>query len=144
MKSPAFDFGDFLLGDRITFLSNYWDSTSVSVDLLLQYFTMLSSKAPIRLSSFARTLATHASATSTAPATRHTWAKQEIQKIYNTPLLDLVYRAAAVHRQHHDPSKIQLCTLMNIKSMSITSDVPAPTHIYNFQLEVAQKIVSSS
>ena len=46
------------------------------------------------------------------------WERQEIEAIYNGPLLGLVFRAASVHRQHHDPSKIQLCTLMNIKSMS--------------------------
>jgi biotin synthase len=39
-----------------------------------------------------------------------------VQQIYDTPLLDLVFRSASVHRQHHDPTKIQLCTLMNIKS----------------------------
>lgn len=50
-------------------------------------------------------------------AVRHDWSRQEIQKIYDGPLLDLVFRAATVHRQYHHPSKIQLCTLMNIKSM---------------------------
>jgi biotin synthase len=60
-----------------------------------------------------RALATHASNN----AGPRTWAKREIQDIYESPLLDLVFRAASVHRQHHDPSKIQLCTLMNIKSV---------------------------
>ncbi|KLO20516.1 biotin synthase [Schizopora paradoxa] len=70
-----------------------------------------------------RSLATHAS---TAPpqtaATRHDWSKQEIQTIYNTPLLELVYNAASVHRQNHDPTKIQLCTLMNIKTGGCSED----------------------
>src|ERR1700683_3113142 len=83
---------------------------------------MFRSTRPVGLSQLVRTLATHASSAN-APATRHTWAKQEIQQIYDAPLLDLVFRATTVHRQHHDPSKIQLCTLMNIKSMSITSCV---------------------
>ena len=57
-----------------------------------------------------RRLATHASQQQggSAPATRHDWAKTEIKAIYDTPLLDLVYRAAGVHRLHHDPTKIQL------------------------------------
>src|ERR1700735_1806689 len=88
---------------------------------------MLRSTRPIGLSQLVRTLATHASSAN-APATR-TWAKQEIQQTYDAPLLDLVFRAAAVHRQHHDPSKIQLCTLMNIKSMSITSCVLVSTDL---------------
>jgi biotin synthase len=67
-----------------------------------------------------RFLATHASNTrspSNASLMRHDWTRDEIQKIYDSRLMDLVFRAAAVHRQIHDPSKIQLCTLMNIKSM---------------------------
>jgi biotin synthase len=68
-----------------------------------------------------RSLATHAATTAAipvaAPPTRSDWTKEEVQRIYDSPLLDLVFRAASVHRQHHDPSKIQLCTLMNIKSM---------------------------
>ena len=68
-----------------------------------------------------RRLATHvsraAAATSaTIPPIRHDWSKSEIKEIYDGPLLDLVFRAASVHRQCHDPKKIQLCTLMNIKS----------------------------
>ncbi|KAH9075774.1 biotin synthase [Lactarius deliciosus] len=57
-----------------------------------------------------------------APPTRHDWTKEEVQRIYDAPLLDLVFRAASVHRQHHDPSKIQLCTLMNIKSGGCSED----------------------
>ncbi|KAK0245949.1 biotin synthase [Armillaria nabsnona] len=65
-----------------------------------------------------RTLATHVSPASfpSSPVTRHDWTKQEIKQIYDSPLLDLVFRSASVHRQHHDPNKIQLCTLMSIKT----------------------------
>ncbi|EKM60862.1 uncharacterized protein PHACADRAFT_247061 [Phanerochaete carnosa HHB-10118-sp] len=54
--------------------------------------------------------------------TRHDWSKPEIKVIYDSPLLDLVFRAASVHRQYHDPTKIQLCTLMNIKTGGCTED----------------------
>jgi len=63
-----------------------------------------------------RALATHAS-NNARLSTIRTRSKQEIQEIYDSPLLDLVFNAASVHRQHHDPGKIQLCTLMNIKSV---------------------------
>jgi biotin synthase len=73
-----------------------------------------------RSSLLTRFLATHTATTApiatAAPPTRHDWTKEEVKQIYHTPLLDLVFRAAGVHRQHHDPSKVQLCTLMNIKS----------------------------
>lgn len=97
---------------------------------------------PMRLG---RTLATHASTPVSAEATRRTWARQEIQDLYDTPLLDLVFRAAAVHRKHHDPSKIQLCTLMNIKSMSLTRKTLHYVHKPPFhQPEDAQRTVSRS
>ena len=71
-----------------------------------------------RIQLAARALATHAAppVAPSAKLTRHDWQKSEIQAIYDTPLLELVFRSASVHRQAHDPSKIQLCTLMNIKS----------------------------
>jgi len=71
-----------------------------------------------------RPLATHVSQASAATPipTRHDWAKTEIREIYDSPLLNLVYQAAGVHRQHHDPTKIQLCTLMNIKTGGCSED----------------------
>jgi len=70
--------------------------------------------------SLSRSLATLV--TPSNPITRHNWLKEEIQEIYDTPLLDLVFRSASVHRQHHNPSKIQLCTLMNIKTGGCSED----------------------
>lgn len=64
-----------------------------------------------------RLLATVAFDPTGVATVRHDWSRQEIQKIYHGPLLDLVFRAATIHRQYHHPGKIQLCTLMNIKSL---------------------------
>ncbi|KAG8884715.1 biotin synthase [Tulasnella sp. 331] len=50
------------------------------------------------------------------------YTKSEISEIYNSPLLDLVFTAASVHRKHQDATKIQLCTLLNIKSGGCTED----------------------
>lgn len=35
---------------------------------------------------------------------------------YRKPLMDLLFEAHQVHRQHHDPSNIQRCTLLSIKT----------------------------
>lgn len=51
---------------------------------------------------------------STSVPTRR-WTREQVQRIYEAPLMDLMFQAATVHRQHHDPNKIQLCTLLNIK-----------------------------
>ncbi|KAH7104108.1 biotin synthase, BioB [Auriculariales sp. MPI-PUGE-AT-0066] len=50
------------------------------------------------------------------------WPRAMVREIYHIPLLDLVFRAASVHRNHHDPAKIQLCTLLNIKSGGCSED----------------------
>lgn len=44
------------------------------------------------------------------------FTKEEILEIYNTPLLDLVYRAATVHRMFHDPSEVHINSLVSIKT----------------------------
>lgn len=48
--------------------------------------------------------------------------KEQIVEIYNTPLMELVYRAASVHRQYHDPNKIQKSTLVSIKTGGCPED----------------------
>ncbi|MDZ7960818.1 MAG: biotin synthase BioB [Aulosira sp. DedQUE10] len=53
---------------------------------------------------------------------RYDWQEAEIQAIYNTPLLELIYQAASVHRQYHDPSKIQVCKLISIKTGGCPED----------------------
>ncbi|KZT50680.1 biotin synthase [Calocera cornea HHB12733] len=56
------------------------------------------------------------------PAVRNDWTRAEVQAVYDTPLMELVYRAASVHRVWHDPAKVQLCTLMNIKTGGCSED----------------------
>ncbi|KAF4315714.1 hypothetical protein BBO99_00009193 [Phytophthora kernoviae] len=53
---------------------------------------------------------------------RNDWTKDEIQTIYDQPLLELVYKAATVHRMHFDPTEVQQCTLLSIKTGGCTED----------------------
>jgi biotin synthase len=39
-----------------------------------------------------------------------------IRALYDLPLPELMFRAQTVHRQHHDPAAVQLCTLQSIKT----------------------------
>ena len=39
-----------------------------------------------------------------------------IQSLYDLPFPELLFRAQEVHRTHHDPAAIQLCTLQSIKT----------------------------
>ncbi len=47
---------------------------------------------------------------------------EEVKNLYNRPLLDLVYEAAGIHRENHDASEMQLCTLLSIKTGGCTED----------------------
>jgi biotin synthase len=46
----------------------------------------------------------------------------ELQAVYCQPLPDLILRAAAVHRAHHDPADIQRCALLSIKTGGCPED----------------------
>ena len=53
---------------------------------------------------------------------RHNWTKEEISEIYNTPLMELIYRAATVHREYHQTGEVQVCTLLSIKTGGCSED----------------------
>jgi len=53
---------------------------------------------------------------------RNDWTREEIAAIYNTPVLDLIYNAATVHRQHHDAQEVQVCTLLSVKTGGCPED----------------------
>ncbi len=53
---------------------------------------------------------------------RHNWTSQEILDIYNKPLMELLYEAATVHREYHDPNTVQVSTLLSIKTGGCPED----------------------
>ena len=53
---------------------------------------------------------------------KHDWSFNEIDAIYSTPLIDLVFRAQRVHREHHTPNQVQGSVLLNIKSGGCPED----------------------
>ncbi|HEY6978557.1 MAG TPA: biotin synthase BioB [Chitinophagaceae bacterium] len=53
---------------------------------------------------------------------RNDWTIEEIDQIYNTPLLELIYKAATVHRQYNDTAEVQVCTLLSIKTGGCPED----------------------
>jgi len=53
---------------------------------------------------------------------RHDWTKAELANIYHTPLLELVYQAASVHRQWHQPDEVQISTLLSVKTGGCPED----------------------
>lgn len=45
-----------------------------------------------------------------------------ITQIYHQPLPDLLFEAQRIHREHHNPRAVQLCTLCNIKTGACPED----------------------
>ncbi|MFL5729100.1 MAG: biotin synthase BioB, partial [Cytophagaceae bacterium] len=53
---------------------------------------------------------------------RNNWTREEIAEIFNSPVLDLIYRAATVHRENNDPQEVQVCTLLSVKTGGCPED----------------------
>ena len=53
---------------------------------------------------------------------RYNWTKEEILEVYNRPLMDLLYEAASIHRESHDPNTVQVSTLLSIKTGGCSED----------------------
>lgn len=53
---------------------------------------------------------------------RHDWTREEIQSIYNSPVLDLLFHGAQVHRHAHNFREVQQCTLLSIKTGGCSED----------------------
>ncbi|HIK07587.1 MAG TPA: biotin synthase BioB [Trichormus sp. M33_DOE_039] len=67
---------------------------------------------------------------------RYDWQELEIREVYNTPLLELIYQAASVHRQFHDPKQIQVCKLISIKTGGCPEDCSYCAQSSRYQTEV--------
>jgi len=71
------------------------------------------------------------------------WKLDDIKKLYHLPFNDLIFKAHSVHREHHDPNKIQVSTLMSIKTGGCPEDCKyCPQSIkYNTDVEI-EKLLS--
>ncbi|MGH9480812.1 MAG: biotin synthase BioB [Terriglobales bacterium] len=50
------------------------------------------------------------------------WSLDEVSQIYRSPLLELIERAHAVHRQAHPDGEVQLCQLLSVKTGGCPED----------------------
>jgi biotin synthase len=53
---------------------------------------------------------------------RHDWSLDEVRALFEVPLVELVRRASTVHQQFHDPSEVQVCQLLSIKTGGCPED----------------------
>ena len=82
---------------------------------------------------------------------RNDWQLDEVLELFNLSFLDLIYKAAEIHRQFHNPNKIQISTLLSIKTGACPEDCkycPQSAH-YNTELKKepfmeVQKVVEAA
>jgi biotin synthase len=67
---------------------------------------------------------------------RHNWTLEEVRSIYDTPLLELVFRAATVHHAHQDTAEVQVCTLLSIKTGGCPEDCAYCPQAARYQTDV--------
>jgi biotin synthase len=53
---------------------------------------------------------------------RHDWTRAEVRALFELPFPELLFRAQQVHRQHFDPSEVQVSTLLSIKTGGCPED----------------------
>jgi biotin synthase len=67
-------------------------------------------------------LAENSSSLSSHCRTRHDWTRSEIEALFDLPFPELIFRAQSVHRQHFDPTQVQISTLLSIKTGGCPED----------------------
>ncbi len=50
------------------------------------------------------------------------WTQQAVRHLLDLPFGELVFRAASVHREHFDPARVQISTLLSIKTGGCPED----------------------
>ena len=58
----------------------------------------------------------------TGAAIRTDWTREEIRALFDLPFPELIFRAQAIHREAFDPTRVQLSTLLSIKTGGCPED----------------------
>ncbi|MFC7301066.1 biotin synthase BioB [Cognatiluteimonas weifangensis] len=75
---------------------------------------------------------------------RHDWTREEVLALLDLPFTELVFRAAAVHREHFDPTEVQISTLLSVKTGGCPEDCAYCPQSSRYHTEVdATKLMST-
>ncbi len=74
----------------------------------------------------------------TKPIVRHAWTREEIRRIYGQPLPDLLFSAQQLHREFHDPRRVQFCRLLSIKTGGCPEDCAYCPQSAHYSTDVAR------
>ncbi|MEX2589303.1 MAG: radical SAM protein, partial [Chitinophagales bacterium] len=67
---------------------------------------------------------------------RNDWTLAEIKEIYNSPVLEMMYRAATVHREYQNTGEVQVCTLLSVKTGGCPEDCAYCPQAARYQTDV--------
>ncbi|KVI08281.1 Aldolase-type TIM barrel, partial [Cynara cardunculus var. scolymus] len=74
---------------------------------------------------------------------RNDWKREEIKNVYDSPLLDLLFHGAQVHRHAQNFREVQQCTLLSIKTGGCSEDCSYCPQSSRYNTGVnAQKLMS--
>ncbi len=63
---------------------------------------------------------------------RHDWSLEEVKEILDLPLMDLLWRAQVVHRSYNPGYKVQLASLLSVKTGGCSEDCAyCPQSVHN-------------
>jgi len=55
-------------------------------------------------------------------ALRHDWSRNEVEALFARPFNDLLFEAQAIHRQHFNANRVQISTLLSVKTGACPED----------------------
>ena len=77
-------------------------------------------------------------------AIRHDWTQAEVRALYDLPLFELLYRAQTVHREAFGDQKVQLCSLLSVKTGGCPEDCSYCPQAARYHTSVeAQKLMET-
>lgn len=67
---------------------------------------------------------------------RHDWTLEEVKALHDRPLIELIHDAAAIHREHHDPSRVQVSSLLSVKTGGCPEDCSYCPQAARYQTDI--------
>jgi biotin synthase len=73
---------------------------------------------------------------------RHDWTRDEVRALFELPFPELIFRAQRIHRQHFEPTEVQISTLISIKTGGCPEDCAYCPQSVHYQTSVkAEKLM---
>jgi len=70
---------------------------------------------------------------------RHDWHLAEVEALFDLPFMDLMFRAQQVHRAHHAANRVQMSTLLSIKTGGCPEDCGYCPQSIHYETGVARE-----